>query len=74
MAEQTRQGVCTCGHTAHWHAAVIVSDGNIASEVPQGEGECEASDKCDCKRFDLDHVDTLNSLRARIAELEASQR
>ena len=54
--------VCTCGHTGHWHSAVILSDTEY-TDVPMGEGECEASGECECKRFVLDHVDTLDSLR-----------
>lgn len=45
--------ICRCGHTAHWHAAVIWK-GKPPSEavkVPQGAGCCDYNSECGCERF-----------------------
>lgn len=47
--------VCRCGHTAHWHGAMVGK-----AKVPMGEGAC---DSCDCARMDEVRTDTLSSLR-----------
>jgi hypothetical protein len=51
LAEDAR---CRCGHTAHWHAAVVY-DGHGEQRVPQGAGICEEHSEdgspCGCERF-----------------------
>lgn len=57
MAENVREEeqarVCNCGHSAFWH----------------GVGGCEQAADCDCKHFELDHIDTIAGLRGRIERL-----
>ena len=52
--------VCACGHTAHWHNAIIAG---FEPKDAQGEGECEANGSCECKRFAEDKTDSYESLR-----------
>ena len=58
--------VCKCGHTAHWHGALV--EGQL---VPMGQGGC---DSCDCAMMDEVRTDSLSSLRHALGQAEERER
>ena len=70
MSADPHARVCTCGHTAHWHNAILdaselrINQSDV--ERQQGMGECEANKDCKCSRFEEDKTDSYESLRREL--------